>query len=72
MKLKEDLKVAFENIPEHLRVYVLGDMDTKDFPVRMIIYGEQEIEKWSHYQISKQEGIELPHIEVPKPIDENE
>ena len=72
VKLKEKLKTAYENIPDHLRRYVLGDMDRKDMPVRMIIYGDQEIEKWSHYQISKQEGLDLPHIEVPKPVDQDE
>jgi hypothetical protein len=70
VRLKDLLKVAYENIPEHLRTYVLGDMDAKDIPVRMIIYGEQEIEKWSHYPISKEKGYELPHLNVPKPKDE--
>ena len=70
VRLKDLLKVAYENIPEHLRTYVLGDMDAKDIPVRMIIYGEQEIEKWSHYLISKEKGYELPHLNVPKPKDE--
>jgi len=43
-ELKEKLKVAYEKIPTHLRVYVLGDMDNKDWPIRQIIY-EQEKEK---------------------------
>lgn len=38
---KEALKIAYEAIPAHLRLYV-GDMDTKDFEVRMIIYGQQD------------------------------
>ena len=50
------LKVAYESIPEHNRRYVLGDMDVKDVPVRMIIYGEDEIENWSHRIASKQLG----------------
>lgn len=40
---KEILKISYENVPKHQRMYV-GDMDTKDIQVRMIIYGEQEIE----------------------------
>lgn len=62
---REELKVAYEAIPEHLRRYVLGDMDVKDFPIRMIIYGEDEIEKWSHRIASRQLGIKpLPTIQV--------
>ncbi|GAA3521406.1 hypothetical protein GCM10022393_39730 [Aquimarina addita] len=70
VKLKNELRIAYENIPEHLRTYVLKDMDVKDIPIRMIIYGEKEIERWSHYLISKEEGYELPHLNVPKPKDE--
>ncbi|MCR9250957.1 MAG: hypothetical protein NXI20_11050 [bacterium] len=70
VKLRDSLKVAYEKIPLHLRTYVLGDMDTKDIPVRMIIYGDKEIENWSHYLIAKQEGYELPQLNVPKPKDE--
>jgi len=33
------LKIAYENVPDHQKRYV-GDMDTKDFLVRRIIYGE--------------------------------
>ncbi len=64
-ELKSKLKIAYENIPEHQRMYV-GDMDTKDMEVRMIIYGENEIEDWSHYQVSKMNGEELPTIKIPK------
>lgn len=39
-ELKMKLKEAYENIPTHLRVYVLGDMDAKDWPIRAIIYEE--------------------------------
>jgi hypothetical protein len=38
-KLKKQLKEAYEKIPKHLRIYVLGDMDAKDWPIREIIYG---------------------------------
>ena len=67
--IKEKLKVAYENIPEHERIYV-GDMDVKDTAIRMIIYGEKEIENWSHYQVAKRMGVELPSINVPKPSKE--
>ena len=65
-KLKEKLRIAYENIPEHEQMFV-GDMDTKDTEVRMIIYGKEEIENWSHYQVAKNLGEELPSIDIPKP-----
>ena len=37
---KKELKEAYEAIPEHNRIYVLGDMNQKDHPIRYIIYGE--------------------------------
>lgn len=66
---KDKLKIAYENIPTHQRMYV-GDMDTKDVQVRMILYGKQEIENWSHYAVAKSMGEELPHISIPKTKDE--
>lgn len=66
---KEALRKAYEQVPEHLRGYV-GDMDTRDTAVRMILYGEQEIEGWSHYQVAQARGEELPSIELPKPEEE--
>ena len=66
---KEKLKETYENVPEHQRMYV-GDMDIKDTEVRMIIYGEQEIENWSHYRLAKELGEELPSIKIPKTRDE--
>jgi hypothetical protein len=69
VELKEKLKIAYENVPEHQRMYV-GDMDTKDTAVRMIIYGDGEIKNWSHYIVSESMGEELPTINVPKPKDE--
>jgi hypothetical protein len=60
------LRSAYEQIPEHNRTYV-GDMDTKDIPVRMIVYGDQELEAWSHRAVARHEGMEpLPTITVPK------
>jgi hypothetical protein len=57
---RDFLRQAYEAVPEHNRRFVLGDMDVKDIPVRMIIYGEDEVEKWSHRQVAKSLGIEPP------------
>ena len=63
---REALRIAYEAVPEHNRRY-LGDMDVKDFPIRMIIYGDQEIENWSHRIVGRQQGLDpLPTIRVPK------
>jgi hypothetical protein len=62
---RENLRRAYEAMPEHNRRFVLGDMDVKDIPIRMIIYGDDEIEKWSHRQVARQQGIQpLPSIRV--------
>lgn len=66
---RKKLKISYENVPDHQKMYV-GDMDTKDIEVRMIIYGENEIENWSHYQVAKSLGKPLPTIEITKPNDE--
>lgn len=69
---RERLKQAYESVPAHHRMYV-GDMDVKDIPVRMIIYGDDEIEGWSHRIVARAQGDEeLPSIEVPKPIADDE
>lgn len=68
LKTKAELKVAYENIPEHERMYV-GDMDTKDVAVRMVIYGDHEMKNWSHYMVAEKLGDKLPSITVPKPRD---
>ncbi|MBC9930159.1 DUF7638 domain-containing protein [Chitinophaga qingshengii] len=68
---KELLRTSYENVPDHQKMYV-GDMDTKDVAVRMIIYGDQEIENWSHYRVAKARNEKLPTINVPKPTDESE
>lgn len=65
-----ELREKYEAVPEHLRMYC-GDMDVKDIPIRMVLYGEREIENWSHYQVAKARGENLPSIEIPKPPDEN-
>ncbi|OGM97920.1 MAG: hypothetical protein A2817_01775 [Candidatus Yanofskybacteria bacterium RIFCSPHIGHO2_01_FULL_39_8b] len=43
---KQKLKTAYEDIPEHNRCYVLGDMNEKDYPIRYVIYGKDV----SYYQ----------------------
>ncbi len=63
---REQLKKAYESVPEHNRRFMLGDQDVKDIPIRMIIYGEDEVENWSHRIASRQLGLEpLPTITVP-------
>jgi len=64
--LREELRMAYESVPEHNRMYV-GDMDTRDVAVRMVLYGEQEIESWSHRRLARSKGLPLPEIRVPKP-----
>jgi hypothetical protein len=70
---REALREAYEAVPEHIRTY-LGDMDTKDIPIRMIIYGKQELENWSHRIVARELGTSpLPTISVPDVIpDEGE
>lgn len=38
---KQKLKKSYEDIPEHNRHYVLGDMDNQDYPIRAVIYGKE-------------------------------
>ena len=63
-KLKEELKEAYEAIPEHRRIFV-GNMDTKDYEVRLILYGEAVRKEWE-----EDYGYEYPYDDPPKPIDE--
>lgn len=67
---REALRAAYEAVPEHNSMYV-GDMDTKDIGVRMVLYGDEEIEGWSHRVVARASGEkDLPEIHVPKPKDE--
>jgi hypothetical protein len=62
---RQFLKETYEAVPEHYRRFILGDMDVKDIPIRMIIYGEGEIENWSHRLVARQLDIKpLPSINV--------
>lgn len=63
--LRDKLKEAYERIPKHNRMYI-GDMDTKDAIVRLIIYGEKEKKIWE-----AKYGYKFPYGDVPKPIDGN-
>lgn len=38
---KDNLRVAFELVPQHNRRFLLGDMDVDDVPIRAAIYGEK-------------------------------
>lgn len=62
----EDLRQRYEAVPLHRRMYC-GDMDVQDIPIRMILYGKDEIENWSYYQVAKQRGMKLPTIDIPDP-----
>jgi hypothetical protein len=68
-KTLKTLREKYEAVPEHLRMYC-GDMDVKDIPIRMALYGKGEIENWSHYQAAKSSGEKLPSITIPEPPDE--
>lgn len=67
---RKELKKAYERIPSHMRRYV-GDQDVKDIPVRMIIYGTDEIEGWSHYRAAKSANDRLPSISIPSRNEED-
>lgn len=61
------LKKAYEEVPEHHRPF-LGGPDVKDIPIRMVIYGDHEIENWPHRIAAKKLGQSpLPTITVKRP-----
>lgn len=67
---KAVLREAYEAIPAHHRIFVLGDQDVKDLPIRMILYGEQELESWSHRQAGKKLGMASPpEIDVSEALE---
>lgn len=63
-KLRDDLKAAYDAVPEHRRIFV-GTMDTKDYEVRQVIYGDIVKKEWE-----EDYGYEYPYDDMPKPIDE--
>lgn len=64
-RLRDELKKAYEAIPEHQRIFV-GTMDTRDHEVRQVIYGNVVKKEWE-----EEFGYEYPFDEMPKPIDED-
>jgi len=48
--IAKKLKDEYESTPEHLRRYVLGDMDSKDGPIRYVLEGkkvdEEQLKYW--------------------------
>jgi hypothetical protein len=46
----QNLKNEYSSIPEHLKRYVLGDMDSKDGPIRYVLDGkpldQERLERW--------------------------
>jgi hypothetical protein len=63
-KLQDELKYAYEAVPEHQRIFV-GTMDTKDYEVRQVIYGDMVKKEWEDDY-----GYEYPYDDMPKPSDE--
>lgn len=63
-KLRYELKDAYEAVPEHQRTFV-GTMDTKDYEVRQVIYGDIVKKEWE-----EDYGYEYPYDDMPKPTDE--
>lgn len=63
-KVKQELKEAYEAVPVHQRIFV-GTMDTKDYEVRQVIYGDIVKKEWE-----EDYGYEYPYDDMPKPIDE--
>ena len=63
-KLRDELKDAYEAIPEHLRIFV-GTMDTRDYEVMQVIYGDVAKQRFE-----EENGYEYPYDDMPKPIDE--
>ncbi|WP_449329223.1 DUF7639 domain-containing protein [Sphingobacterium anhuiense] len=63
-KLRDELKYAYEAVPEHQRIFV-GTMDTKDYEVRQVIFGDIVKKEWEDDY-----GYEYPYDDMPKPSDE--
>jgi hypothetical protein len=63
-KRRDELKEAYEAVPEHQRIFV-GTMDTKDYEVRQVIYGDIVKREWEDNY-----GYEYPYDDMPKPTDE--
>ncbi|QIY66415.1 NADAR family protein [Streptomyces sp. RPA4-2] len=58
------VREAYEAIPEHLRRYALGDMDRKDFPLRVIVTGPgNQIELWNGKTVDVTEEMHASALE---------
>ncbi|MFE4336477.1 hypothetical protein ACFRQM_46190 [Streptomyces sp. NPDC056831] len=58
------VREAYEAIPEHRRRYALGDMDRKDFPLRVIVTGQgNQIELWSGNTVDVTEEMHASALE---------
>ncbi|WP_121811071.1 DUF7638 domain-containing protein [Mucilaginibacter kameinonensis] len=64
VKLRYMLRDAYESVPEHQRIFV-GTMDTKDYEVRQVIYGNK-VKK----EFEAENGYDYPYDDMPQPIDE--
>ncbi len=43
------LRATYEAIPEHMRIYALGDQDRKDWPLRVLVAGPgSELDRYGH------------------------
>jgi len=49
---KEELRIAYEKIPEDEKKFCLGDQDNKDISIRIILYGEEEIKNSIQYVVA--------------------
>lgn len=68
--LREALREAYKAVPEHLRTYVLGDMDSRDGPIRCILdedpprpLRQGDIELWKEYYFCNTESPTNPSTE---------
>ncbi|WP_326590714.1 NADAR family protein [Streptomyces brevispora] len=58
------VREAYEAIPGHLRRYALGDMDRKDFPLRVIVNGPgNQIELWNGKTVDVTEEMHASALE---------
>lgn len=58
------VREAYEAIPEHLRRYALGDMDRKDFPLRVIATGpENGFDLWNGDTVDVTEEMHASALE---------
>jgi len=48
-KNREKLRIEYESIPEHLKRYVLGDMDNKDHAIKSILESKSILQKTIDY-----------------------